>query len=435
MFMNCIFKTYNWQAFLLWGCLFCFAPVSSQNYHVYEELKATPSKLGGVESPYRFEKFNNTPAPKGYKPFYIGHYGRHGSRYGWNTKVYTLPKDVFSKAEAEGMLTEKGKLFWERYKKFYEIPLINMGDLTDMGWEQHSRIAREFFNDYPDVFQGKAKIRAMASTSGRAIVSMGAFLSALKGENPKLDVQGNSLHTNTPYTMTKYAHPSVKKSYMDSKLYVPKEKPEDFARRTINYEELTSVLFKDADYLRKCKLSRMEFYYHFIDFIFGYKNHEDKPLFDEFYTPEQLIPLWEAKNYYIFRAHNDVVWQHVPLLQNIVEKCDAAINGGDVAMDLRFGHDHVFQPLMALMNVNGERTPVTKAEDVKLWYQDYNTPMAATFAIVLFKNKRGDVIFKAIRNGEEVKFPQIKPVTGPYYNWSDFRRWANKIFEDHPVKN
>ena len=29
---------------------------------------------------YEFFPIDDTPAPKGFKPFYISHYGRHGSR-------------------------------------------------------------------------------------------------------------------------------------------------------------------------------------------------------------------------------------------------------------------------------------------------------------------------------------------------------------------
>ena len=36
-----------------------------------------------------------TKAPKGYKPFYISHYGRHGSRYLIGTDDYNNPVDIF----------------------------------------------------------------------------------------------------------------------------------------------------------------------------------------------------------------------------------------------------------------------------------------------------------------------------------------------------
>ncbi|MBR1406793.1 MAG: histidine-type phosphatase, partial [Bacteroidales bacterium] len=49
-----------------------------------------------------------TPAPEGYKPFYISHYGRHGSRYVSDNKYYTRAIAVLDSAARLGLLTERG---------------------------------------------------------------------------------------------------------------------------------------------------------------------------------------------------------------------------------------------------------------------------------------------------------------------------------------
>ena len=54
-------------------------PIASQTTR--EEMAADPNKTGGVYFAYPSTKADNTPAPKGYRPFHISHYGRHGSRY------------------------------------------------------------------------------------------------------------------------------------------------------------------------------------------------------------------------------------------------------------------------------------------------------------------------------------------------------------------
>ncbi len=46
-----------------------------------DEIASHPEKAGGVYSSYVVPPESLTKAPKGYKPFYISHYGRHGSRY------------------------------------------------------------------------------------------------------------------------------------------------------------------------------------------------------------------------------------------------------------------------------------------------------------------------------------------------------------------
>ena len=46
-----------------------------------ERVLADPSLAAGVYRPYPTEVAEQTPVPKGFEPFYISHYGRHGSRF------------------------------------------------------------------------------------------------------------------------------------------------------------------------------------------------------------------------------------------------------------------------------------------------------------------------------------------------------------------
>ena len=50
-----------------------------------------------------------TPAPEGYKPFFMNHYGRHGSRWLISPKDYTVPVEQLTKGERNGKLTKRGK--------------------------------------------------------------------------------------------------------------------------------------------------------------------------------------------------------------------------------------------------------------------------------------------------------------------------------------
>ena len=52
----------------------------AQGSSALEQLKADPRKAYGMDYPYTFTTQQRTKAPKGYKPFYISHYSRHGSR-------------------------------------------------------------------------------------------------------------------------------------------------------------------------------------------------------------------------------------------------------------------------------------------------------------------------------------------------------------------
>ena len=51
-----------------------------------------------------------TPAPAGYEPFHIDHYGRHGSRWLTNGRTYERPLNQLKKAKEAGMLNLQGDL-------------------------------------------------------------------------------------------------------------------------------------------------------------------------------------------------------------------------------------------------------------------------------------------------------------------------------------
>ena len=81
---------------LILAALLLTVAASAQNYNVLDEVRADRLKAAGMEGAYRFEENKLTPAPKGYKPFYISHYGRHGSRYAWTSRAYTEIGDAWT---------------------------------------------------------------------------------------------------------------------------------------------------------------------------------------------------------------------------------------------------------------------------------------------------------------------------------------------------
>ena len=62
-----------------------------------------------------------TPAPSGYLPVYLSHYGRHGSRYLIHEQQYLRPIEVLQQADSAGMLTNEGKDVLKKLRLMYEI--------------------------------------------------------------------------------------------------------------------------------------------------------------------------------------------------------------------------------------------------------------------------------------------------------------------------
>lgn len=415
-------------------CACAFLGTFAQNYDVITDLKRTPLKICGEEGAYRFDAKPLTPAPKGYKPFYLTHYGRHGSRYAWNSKTYSQTYEILTLAYQQGVLTELGKDFYNKFSKFYFMPLINTGDLTELGWEQHNKIAEIMIKEFPQIFKGNAKISAIVSNSSRANVSMTSFLLKLKECNPKLQITARSLHTDLPYTCTSYAPTAIKKHYKGDPKTPNYMSTSEFQHKHLDYDGILSRFFTDLSFIKKSKLSRTDFIINVAELVAGYHNYEKENLFDDLLTTEQLIQVWECRNYNSFKGHVLNKWKHIPVLEDILNKADLAIQGRGNQADLRFGHDHVFSPVMALLNINKSGMYPPTEEDVKYWSQNYNIPMAANLQFILYRAKGKDILFKVLLNGQEVELSDLTPVQGPYYRWSDFTAWANRLMEAHPVE-
>ena len=82
-----------------------------------------------------------TKAPAGYVPFYISHYGRHGSRYMSNNEYYVTAINKLDSAQQFGILTAEGKEVLEKLRIGYADAWHRDGDLTKLGAKQHREIA------------------------------------------------------------------------------------------------------------------------------------------------------------------------------------------------------------------------------------------------------------------------------------------------------
>ena len=74
-----------------------------------------------------------TPPPAGKQPFYISHYGRHGSRYLSNRKGYDIPYNMLCKADSMNQLTPIGKDVLHDLRWIIQDSEGRWGDLTGLG--------------------------------------------------------------------------------------------------------------------------------------------------------------------------------------------------------------------------------------------------------------------------------------------------------------
>ena len=161
----------------------------SSNYISYEaSVKGINKVQTGV---YDFPALSD--APEGYSPFYISHYGRHGSRYHYSQEDYKYIVDIFEKASAESGLTPFGQQLLVEMKQICEDADKRAGDLTPLGREQHRGIARRMVKNFPAVFSGdNKKIDAKSTTVVRCALSMTAFCQELSKLCPNLYIDNDA---------------------------------------------------------------------------------------------------------------------------------------------------------------------------------------------------------------------------------------------------
>ena len=409
----------------------CFTGYA-QKFDVLDQVRADVRKSDGMEGPFRFDGVAPlTKAPAGYKAFYLSHYGRHGSRYSSSSKTYTIIHDILGRAAGLGVLTPYGKELRAKYDAFYMEPWINSGDLVPLGFEQHKKIGEFAASSFPDVFKGKRKVNAISSTAQRSIVSMSAFSLGLKDINPKLDITHGSNHTGMTVAAPPSAPESLVRHFKGEDEAPALESAESFRARTSREDELLKKLFTDSSFLDGEKYGK-RFPFELWQLYCGYHNYEERPLFDDLFTDDLRLAFWEAENYESYLVDATARYAQIPLLEDIIAKAEAAFKDPGIAADLRFGHDYILEALAALINLNGCGTAVSKPEDVKYWFQNYSIPMAATYMMVFYRNRKGDILFKILLNEEECTIPQLKAVKGPYYRWSDFLAWTQTLLAEHP---
>lgn len=193
----------------------CAGPLSGQNAR--QEIYANPDKAGGVYYAYTYDNPARTPAPEGYEPFYISHYGRHGSRWLLRASEYTEVLETFGKAAREGALSEFGQDVLRRVERACSDGEGRAGDLTPLGAEQHYGIAERMFESYPEVFRGNARIDAQSTVVVRCVLSMAAFCDRLRRMNPELEITRTANNRTTRYLnfFSTAANPGLAPEYLN----------------------------------------------------------------------------------------------------------------------------------------------------------------------------------------------------------------------------
>lgn len=369
-----------------------------------------------------------TAAPAGYEPFYMLHYGRHGSRWLCGKDEYDLPVNALEGIERAGHLTPLGKQTLADLKKVQKKAFKRWGELTDVGALQHQRIGRRMGQRFPEIFgRNDSKVIARSSVVNRCVLSMTNEMQELKAQYPGLDVSTDASESFMWYIARGATHELRKHARESQKLN------DRYRRELTKPERFVAQLVDDPAYARDSvdgfALIRAIFQVAGIQ-----QNHLDGGTdFYHLFTPEELHAIWQGENasHYMDYSHAPQTGSMMPygeshLLRHLICDADSALASGRRGADMHFGHEVFFLPLACLMELGNSAVKINDIRDISERWHSYELfPMACNIQLVFYRNpSKADapLLVKALLNEREVSLP-IAAVEGLYYNWNDLRSY------------
>ena len=391
-----------------------------------------------------------TPAPKGYTPFYMSHYGRHGSRWLISKDAYTSVVEPMQKAKAQGKLTTKGEEVLQQLESFVRLPVPNfpalggkyegaqlrLGDLSTVGERQHHGIAKRMAQNFPEIFKAKdVAIDARSTVVVRCILSMVAECEELMAANPTARI-----HNDASEALQYYMN-----APRQGLIRAMREKSRDTKRQfgaLIKPDRLMRVLFNDQQWVND-SVKATDLMSQLFEITTNMQSHDVNIDLYPLFTMDELYDQWRTRNirWYIDYGPAPQTGGVMPfsqknLLRNIIETADTVTQ---TQATLRFGHEVCVMPLACLLELDQCGVAVNDLNELDKYWRNYKIyPMGCNIQLIFYRpEKTGssrlspanskDILVKALLNERECTLP-IPTTQYPYYNWSELRQYyLNKL--------
>ena len=296
---------------------------AAQGNAVLEQLKADPKKAYGNDYPYHLEMTPQTKAPKGYEPFYISHYGRHGSRYYWTDRLYRDLDTLLKVGHRRHQLTAEGEAFYNRYMAVSKELQTGVSELTQLGWEQHQGIARIMYNTFPEVFKDGGNVLAIASLSGRCVLSMSAFCQELVQCNPKLEIREQSSRFTLDGVVPGDRQNPARRDFPKSKPRYEANK-EQFVAPAPLREEIVARVFTSTDSL---PVPPQRIGSCLWDLYSTLPSIGHEGLMGNILNDEEYATQWEGSNLGSYSWVFGPRYESIPILEDILRKAEDRLEG------------------------------------------------------------------------------------------------------------
>lgn len=411
------------------GAMFCMVLRAQTAAHeIRQNVLCTASNYMAYPGPIQQVL---TPAPQGMKPFYISHYGRHGSRFHSRPSMYNEPYLTLARADSLGKLSDLGREVMLRLDIIRKDAENRWGELTPLGVQQQKDIARRMMERFPEVFEGHTDIDARSTGVGRCILSMEYALLEMLQHNPDLNVHHNATHRDMDYLNLQ------DKKLMALKFNKPaKEWYDRYVSQTAHHTHLMRELFADTLYANKhVNMVDLSVQLFLIAAIMQNTELGQHITLYDLFDYDESYRIWKIGNarWYIGWGAADVNGAVQPyaqrnLLRRLIEDADKVLSQPNTKVELRFGHETVLLPLICLLDINGYGFTTNDLEQLEPngWINYRIFPMSCNLQLVFYrrspKDRADDVLFKVLLNENEATLP-LPTNQAPYYRWGDFRRY------------
>lgn len=371
-----------------------------------------------------------TPAPEGYVPFHMEHYGRHGSRWLIGENDYLTPVRQLEKAQRAGKLTPLGEKTLMVVRDMADASKGRLGELSDLGALQHQAIGRRMATNYPEIFNDDADIDAKATVVIRCILSMFNGLEGIQQIAPGVK----------PKTDASYADMWFM-NYDDKPAWVIKDSAErvvvnPWKEQQTPHRDYLDRLVNDRQFaIDSVEPGIMPYLYWVLGSMQGHSGKNS--LLEEVFSEDDLRENWRGGNafWFIHSGNTPMTDHRMPytqrkLLGRMIEQTDSAILSDSPSARLRYGHDGILVNLVTLMELGNYGEEVTSLDQLEqIGWRDYEIiPMADNLQLVFYRpegsNNPDDILVKALLNEKEISMPGT-PVSGPYYSWKELRKYYN----------
>ena len=380
-----------------------------------------------------------TPSPKNYEPYYMSHYGRHGSRWLISDGNYSRPISTLKIAKEQGKLTPLGLKTLETLEAIYKTSTKRLGDLTTVGERQHHGIGKRMTQNFPEIFKTKnVKIDARSTTVNRCILSMIAECEELAAANPTAQI-----HNDVSESLQFYLNQPWDGIVKEMGKGTGDKEDLEYTLKWTHPERLMKALFNDQNYVYTNvgagALMRQLFHV-----ACNMQSHDTDLELYSLFTEDEIYDQWRQKNigWYLDYGPSPVSGGKMPfsqlnLLKNIIETTDTVTQ---TQATLRFGHEVCVMPLACLLELDNCGMAVNNLDELDKYWRNYRIfPMGCNIQLIFYrpkKGKTGDILVKALLNEREAYLP-ITTDQWPYYKWQDLRQYyLDKIaaFEKESAK-